>query len=234
MQIIRDDMAGTLTFVPISPDEIVKIGQIATVLKAGDKIVYDGRGIYRDRTLKCVYFFAASKNRWKTTKYPEGGSVTQRVHIGGIKLELIGTSEKDRHEVGQISDLCFYGSGGLILLNTIRVDDKTGLALTGSLCKICQHPMIEPAECEWGICNRDAAKCNHDWIRGPIHGGGLDIGIGFYCQKCGRVKPETEQEKKMLVPDHHLAAERELGVHIIYKHMPGVTPNDLVRMQKKN
>ncbi|TRZ48552.1 hypothetical protein D4S03_09650 [bacterium] len=234
MQIIRDDKAGTLTLVPMTPDEIEKVGQMAKALKFGEKIVYGGIRTNHEDKLECIYFFAASKNRWKTTKHPSGGSSTEMVHIGGIKLELIGTSEEDQHGVERISDFCYYGSGGLILLNTIKVNNKTGLVLTGSLCKICQHPMTKLVECEWGICDKDASKCKHNYARGAIHGGGLEIGVGHCCKKCGRVKPMTGQEKKMSVADHHLAVEKELGVTILYKYMPGVTPSDLALMQDNN
>ena len=137
------------------------------------------------------------------------GNVTvhRTVHVDSVKLILIGTTEEDKHEVGRIRDACYFGSGGLIFIGETEVDGKKAIITTAKRCKHCGSGMIRYFDCERSTCDACAAKCEHNYVRGAIHGGGTDIGVGEFCDKCGRGKPKAEDEREKSVIEHHLAVE---------------------------
>lgn len=234
MRIVRDNENGILTFVPMTLVEMIKVAQVAKTLKPSGKLVYGGVERFdRQGEIKRIRLHIGSKEEEVTTHYKEGGSLTRSVHIGGITLGLMGSTEKDRQEVDTIRDLCFFGTGDLVLKGVVRVGWKTSLVVTGSYCKLCHNPMVTPIECEWKVCDKCTATCDHNYIKGAVHGGGIDIGLGYFCDKCGRGKALTEIEKHMSVLDHHLAVEKELGVNIFYKNGPFATPSELAAAQNK-
>ena len=89
--------------------------------------------------------------------------------------------------------------------------------------------MIGIRACEWGVCNLCAAKCEHEYIRGPIRGGGTDIGVGDFCEKCGQGRPLDQGELPKTVAEHHQAAKEELGLIIL----PRGTIPDLTKLPRK-
>ena len=204
MRIIRDEEAGTFTFIPVTRKEVRKVRRIAKILKPRQKLVYGGRHDDVNGTTTSLDFYAGSKSKRKTSRLGGGSTYTRTVHTGGVKLELIGTESKDRDEVDSIRDICFHGrsTGGLTLLAVENIAGKRALVLTGTFCKVCKRPMIGFAECGWDICDQDADQCQHNYVRGLVNDEKVGIRVGDFCDKCGRAKPLTEEEEQMSVLDN--------------------------------
>ena len=229
MKIIRDEKLATLTFIPVEADEEAVIASIAAMLKPEDKLSYGGRSRDRDDNRFCtIRLYAGS--RIEPQSETEGlVTVTQDVHIGGVELALRGSTEEDKHEVNFIRDTCYFGSGGLIFISETEVDGKKAIITTAMRCKYCDAGMIHYGACEWRICDACAAKCEHSYVCGAIHGS-MDIGVGEFCNKCGRGKPKAEGEREKSQLEHHLAVEAELGITILYKNGPPDTPREAINM----
>ena len=231
MRIIRDEKSATLTFVPVEMAEEQIVASIAAILKPEDRLSYGGRSQDGDDAKFCIiHLHAGGREEWRAETCG-GMTVHHTVHIDSVELVLRGSTEEDKHEVGRIRDMCFFGSSGLIFICETEVDGKRSIVTTGLRCKHCGAGMIRYNDCEWKTCDACAAKCEHNYVRSMIHGGGLDIGIGEACNKCGRGKPKTEGGREKTQLEHHLAVERELGVNIIYKNTP-LTPSQIDHLQK--
>lgn len=209
MRVIRDEKLATYTLVPIEQEEEQILASIAATIQTGDKLSYGGRGRDGEDDKFC----------------------TVHLHIGGVELVLGGSTEDDKYEVNGIRNTCYFGSGGLIFLGVVEVDGKKAIVTTAKYCKQCGGAMINCFACEWGICDACAAKCEHLYERGSIHGPKIDIGMGEFCGLCGRGKPKAEGEREKSQLEHHLAVERELGVKVIYKNTP-LTPSQIDYLQK--
>jgi hypothetical protein len=232
MKIIRDKQLATLTLVPVDADEKQVIVSIAAMLKPEDKLSYGRRGRDGDDDKFCTVHLHAGARKERQSKTEGNITVTRDVHIGGVELVLRGTTEEDKHEVGRIRDMCYFGSGGLIFIGETEVDGVKAIVSTGLRCKHCGAGMIRYSDCEWETCDACAARCEHNYVRGAIHGGGTDIGVGEFCDKCGRGKPKAEGERKKSVIEHHLDAEREGVVDaIFYDGFPG-TPRQAVEVNR--
>lgn len=233
MKIIRDEHLATLTLVPVDLDEEEVVVSLAAMLKPEDKLVYGGRGQDSDNNEFCVVYLHAGSQKEERTE--EKGNITMHefVHVGGIKLILQGSAEEDKREVGRIRDICYYGSSGLIFLGETVIEGKQALTITAKRCKVCNKNMIRRVECEWSICDECAAKCEHKYVLGAIHGGGVNLGVGEYCDICGRGKPKLKTERQKSEIEHFLAAERELGMMIICD-VEGIvmTPTQVVQMNR--
>lgn len=233
MKIIRDKQLATLTFVPVEVDEEQVIASIAAILKPEDKLSYGGRERDGDDDKFCTVNLHAGAREEREGKTECNVTVTRDVHVGGVKLVLRGSTEEDKHEVGRIRDTCYFGSGGLIFIGETEVDGKKAIVTTAKRCKHCGAGMIRYSDCEWSTCDACAAKCEHNYVRGMIHGGGVgDMGVGEYCDKCGRGKPKAEGERERSVIEHHLAVERELGVNVIYKDGFPINPQQAVEVNR--
>lgn len=133
----------------------------------------------------------------------------------GWSLTIIGTSEADARVASQIRDLCYFGSDTKISLIKQETDGR-GLILTlmiASPCNGCGQPIVEAFRAEWGFCPTCIEQCDHDWVRGAVHGGttkdgqGLDIGVGQFCSKCGTGRPDDGQKPAdKTLAEHHLDA----------------------------
>jgi len=210
MKIIRDKQLATLTFVPVKPDEEQVIASITAMLKPEDKLSYGG--CQQDE---------AGRNR-----------IVHLHAVGGIELVLQGSTEEDKQQVGSIRDTCYFGSGGLIFIGETEVDGKKSIITIAKRCKYCNAGMIRYSDCEWNTCDVCAAKCEHNYVLGAIHGGGTDIGAGEFCDKCGRGKPQADGERWKTVIEHHLAVEKRLGIKVLYKDgFPG-TPRQAVEINR--
>ncbi|MBI4088035.1 hypothetical protein HY418_01475 [Candidatus Kaiserbacteria bacterium] len=230
MKIIRDKQLATLTLVPVEADEEQVIASITAMLKPEDKLSYGGRGRDGDDDKFCTVHLHAG-GRVEGKRETQGNVTTIRtVHVDSVELVLRGSTEEDKHEVGRIRDTCYFGSGGLIFIGETEVDGKKSIITTAKRCKHCGAGMIRWSNCEWGTCDACAAKCEHNYVRGAIHGGGTDIGVSEFCNKCGRVKPKSEGEREKSRLEHHLAAEREVGINVLYKDGPSVTPRQAVEV----
>lgn len=232
MNIIRDKQLATLTFIPVEADEEQVIASITAMLSPEDKLSYGGRGRDGDDDKFCVVYLHAGGRKEKRVETHGDVTVHSTEHVDGIKLTLVGTTEEDKHEVGRIRDTCYLGSGGLIFLGETEVNGKKAVVMTAKRCKHCGTGMIGYVDCEWSTCDTCAAKCGHNYVHGAIRGGGTDIGVGEFCDKCGRGKPKAEGEREKSVIEHHLAVEKELGVTVLYKDGPPTTPRQVVELER--
>lgn len=209
MKIIHDKQLATLTFIPVKVTEEQIIASIAAMLKAEDKLSYGGRGRDSDDEKFCTVHLHAGGREEERVETDRNVTVHRTVHVDSVELVLQGTTEEDKHEVGRIRDMCYFGSDGLIFIGEAEVDGKKAIITTGSRCKHCGAGMIRYSDCEWKTCDACAAKCEHNYVRGMIHGGGVgDMGVGEYCDKCGRGKPRVEGEREKTKIEHHLAVEK--------------------------
>ena len=232
MKIIRDDQLATLTLIPVEGNEEQIITSIVAILKPEDKLSYGGRGRDGDDDKFCAIYLHAGGRKEKQSETIGNVTMIHTVHVDSVKLTLIGTTEEDKHEVNRIRNTCYFGSGGLIFIGETEVDGKKAIITTAERCKHCGAGMIYYLDCEWSTCDACVAKCEHNYVRGAIHGGSTDIGIGQFCNKCGRGKPKAEGEREKSVIEHHLAVEKELGVKVIYKDGPPINPRQAVEVNR--
>ncbi len=233
MRIIRDKELSTLTFVPVEANEEQIVASIATMLKTEDKLSYGGRGQDSEDEKFCTVHLHAGGREEPRSETIGNVTVHRTVHVGSIELVLQGTTQEDKREVGRIRDMCFFGSSGLIFIGEADVDGKRAIITTGRRCKHCGAGMICYSDCEWKTCDVCAAKCEHNYVRGMIHGGSVgDMGVGEYCDRCGRGKPKVEGEREKTKIEHHLAIENELGMKVIYKDGPPITPRQAVEVNR--
>ncbi len=122
--------------------------------------------------------------------------------VGGERLTVRGTDEASRRITGGIRDTCYYATSGLTYLGTVEVDGSMGYRFAGTHCARCGSPVVTRTACEWRVCDACAETCTHEYKRGLIHGGGVDLGIGNFCRSCGRGKPDE--------PDLPLSVHHEL------------------------
>lgn len=213
MHVIRNNEMGTLTLCPTEPTEREVVEFIANTVKVGEKLNYNGRQTEDD------------------------GSCTIHLRIGekesSRRLTVRGTSADDKKSVGAIRDMCFFGSGGLVYLGKVEVEGTPALVFTGLYCKVCGGAMIGTLTCEWATCNMCAEKCKHNYIRGAVHGGDAgDLGMGYFCDICGRGKPKEAGERNKSQAEHHLSAELELGLTVIYKNTM-LSPQQIAYLERK-
>ena len=219
MHITRDDEAATWTFIATNNAEGSALADVATNLSIGEKLAYNGRN-ESDPARLLLHFNAGGRGEWVTR-----GNVTLYEYIGGSEVELVGTSDEDNDEVGSIRDTCFFGSSGLILLKPTEVDGKPALVFTAEHCKLCNAPIIKMGRCEWSTCDACVEKCDHQYDRMPVHGGGIEIGVGKGCQICGFVPPDASDDAKTPL-QHAVDAEVELGIPV-YAIGTGMTAREL-------
>lgn len=216
MRIIRDNQKATLMFVPVEVAEEQILTHIAAILKPEDKLSYSGRERDSDDERFCTVRLHAGGR--KEVRSENSGNLTmcRTVHVDSVELILKGTTEEDKNEVSSIRNMCYFGSSGLIFIGEVEMDGKKAIVTTGLRCKHCGAGMIQYSDCEWKTCDACAAKCEHNYVHGAIHGGGTDIGVGEFCNKCGRCKPKLEGEQEKSVIEHHLDAEHEGVVDAIF------------------
>lgn len=227
MRIIRDESAATYAIVPVEAEEEEKVSTALAILKPGDQLIHRGRKCDEesDKTIALI-FQAGGEGKWESKKLSEWVTVTEMVYVGGVEVEL-RVDDDSWEELDQIAMTSYY-SGGLIFLSVADVEGVKSVVVTGRYCKNCGAAIIDSGRCEWGVCEICVQKCEHEYRRGAIHGGKVDIGVGEYCGKCGRGKsgPEGEREKNLV--EHHLAAERELGLSVFYPKLVPCTPKGQV------
>ncbi len=222
MHIVRNDDEATYTLYPATAYEKRVLRKALQFLSPGDRINYEGRRRDKSNDDYCITVFHAGGTReWRVKAY---GNTTHKyqVFVGGQRVIIRGTDEADKQQVGSIRDMCFMGTSGLLFLRETKLNGQWGIVCTGKLCSKCNAQMIKVGRTEWGICDACAAICQHNWVKGAIYGGDLDIGVGEFCNICGVAKPH---EKKSLL-EHHLDTERELGIMVMYKNTP-LSPQQL-------
>jgi hypothetical protein len=232
MKIIRDRQLATFTFVPVEADEEQVIASIAAMLKPEGKLSYGGRGRDGDDDKFCTVHLHAGGREEKRSETSGNVTMHHTVHVDSVELILRGSTDEDKREVNCIRDTCYFGSDGLIFVGETEVDGKKSIIITAKRCKHCGAGMIRYSDCDWSTCDACAAKCEHNYVRGAVRGGGTDIGVGMFCNKCGRGKPKAEGEREKSVIEHHLAAEKELGMTVLYSgEFPG-TPRQAVELAR--
>jgi hypothetical protein len=203
--------------------ERATLSDMARVTTSGERIGYGGFQREDDDSGVGIVHLHAGSTREERVRTE--GSVTfhRWEHVGGVHLALEGTTDEDKKAIARIRRICFF-SGGLIFLGKYQVHGTSVLTVTGTYCKKCSAPIIDSGRCEWKTCAACVATCTHQYVRGAIHGGGLDIGVGEFCGICGIGKPEDENAPQRSLLEHHLAVERELGVNLFYRDGPFPTP----------
>lgn len=218
MHITRNDEAATWTLVSTSDAEKETLAAIASSLPLGGKMNYNGRSTYPDdENAVAIRFNAGGQQRRQTHTNEHGGSIIYTVYDGGVTFDLFGSTTEDKHELACVRNTCYFGSGGLIFVEQTEVDGELALVFTAKHCKHCGAPMLRMARCEGNTCDACVEKCDHEYKRGAIHGGSIDIGVGEFCVKCGAGKPRAEGEKDKTPLQHALDAESELGVLVVDK-----------------
>jgi hypothetical protein len=237
MKIIRNEEVASFTFVPVEEGEAEILDSIIAIAKPEDKMEYGGRN--SDDKSYVVYLHVGSHAEKRTEI---NGNVTAHweEEVGGIKLELRGSTENDQREVRLIRDVCYFGSGGLILVGSYDLDGKRVVVTTAKRCKLCRAGMIDFGSCEWGVCGTCAGKCELHYVLGVVHGGSAgNIGMGEFCEICGRSKSEAKDERKKEQVERELEVQRETWAQVMYTNGPFQTPqhavdfNRLVRRYRK-
>lgn len=182
MRVQRDERAGTCTLVPTTPEERAALDRVAS-LGTGATIPYVGR----------------EGEDWRDPRFSISFS------IGEHRLRVHGDDEESRRVTGGIRDTCFCATSGLTYLGT--TEDGIGFRFTGGYCARCGSPIITRAACEWRVCDACAERCAHEYRRGIVHGGGIDIGVDEYCGSCGRAKPRPADQSDFTPAMHALLAE---------------------------
>ncbi len=193
MKIIRDAKASTLTLVPNGESEHKVIASIIKSLKPGGMLSYGGRKDVGSEGFCELYFYVGAKQKMHTETHGNL-TVSQQVHVGGVKLTLRGSTKADKYEVRRIRDLCYVGrGGGLVFLGSTLVEKQKAIVVIGSHCERCKANMITRGECERGVCDACAKKCKHTFTTGLVHGGKAGaMGLGEYCTRCGRGNPDAK------------------------------------------
>jgi CheY-like chemotaxis protein len=207
MHVEQDRAVGLLTFTAVTSEEETLLQDLGATTAFGQILKYKGRGSI---TPNASY----GEHMWLQFSYGEDK-----------KLELLATTEEDEKAVRQLRDAIYFGKGGLTFTGYFVRNGKPSVDFTIAQCKACHKSIISVIECEWLYCDACAAKCEHQYKRGATHGGGVDLKIGDFCSVCGRAKPEPKDEPEKPLYDHHIAVERELGIHVFYSNFPGITPH---------
>ncbi len=231
MKIIRNEELATWTLVPVEEGEAETLASVVAMLKPEDRFGYGGMRHGGEDGKSClVYLHVGAERREKKEIVSEHLTFITHPYEGGIELVLGGSTEEDKKEMWGIRYGCCYG-GGLIFLGETEIDGKKAIITTAGCCKHCGAALLEP---EWKTCDTCAAKCEHDYVKGAVHGGGMDIGVGEFCDKCGRSKPRSDGEREKTVIENHLEVEKELGIPVFHKvgDIPFVSSQEIVKVNR--
>lgn len=201
MRIVRDDQLATWTLCPSDTEEEEGVRKALALLSPGVRLTYAGRA--RDPLDPEICIVKLHVGGQLEKKLTTEGCITiaEQVFVGGIPLDLRGETAQDQQEVRHIRNTCYFGAGGLIFLGTIDVSGRPCLICTAMYCQRCGAAMIDSLACEWSTCSACAAVCDHAYIHGRIHSNGVDIGMGEFCQICGRSKSKEPHEPKPFLPE---------------------------------
>jgi len=194
MKIVQDEQLGVFLFVGDTPDEKKILSGLSALLKPGDKINYCGR-----------------KDEYRGSKF-----CLLKFSAGEQEFDLIGSALKDKNLIKRLRDFCFFShTGGLVFLHAVQADGQEALAFTAGFCKHCGAALVDFREVEWCVCDACADKCQHQYERGPMHGGGgkgNDFHMGDFCRKCGRPMKEKKDQAapKLKVPIEAIFAGKPL------------------------
>lgn len=215
MKIYRDDSLGVWTFEAVTDEETGICTLITRTIKVGSKIM---KG-YRmhdpvDKSFYTLDLFLGTTRRPRRKYETRGGRVTgEFVHIGGIQLNLCGSTISDKKEVDYIRSICWFSRRGLIYKGPH--ESITGsVVVTGGSCKYCSALMTDLTSCATEICDRRVTRCKHHWEPMLLGGGTGKLRRSAWCKKCHREKPKDPNDVTCEGEDAVGLLEREYGVYV--------------------
>lgn len=201
MRIVRDDQLATWTLCPSDSEEEESVRRALALLSPGARLTYAGRARDPRDPEVCVVKLHVGGRREKEIPTEECITIAEEVSVGGMPFNLQGETPQDQEEIWHIRNTCYFGAGGLIFLGTIEVSRRPCLICTAMYCQRCGAAMIDSLACEWSTCSACAAVCDHAYVQGRLHSNGVDIGMGEFCQICGRSKPKEPHERTPFLPE---------------------------------
>lgn len=179
-----------------------------TPTQISEKVFFEGLRILGEKGTTLLY----KGHRMRNKNSPDERILLTVQDPSNILLVIEGDQKADDDGLRHLKDLLYYGSSKLEILDFIG-DEM--ILFTVDRCKTCNRPMADFSSCEWKICKFCAQLCPHNYTRDAIHGGSVDIGIGEFCNICGRGKPKDPHQLALTRQEHHEALLRELGVIVI-------------------
>ncbi|MGE5392710.1 MAG: hypothetical protein ACM3NH_03125 [Candidatus Saccharibacteria bacterium] len=163
---------------------------------------------------------------------PYDRRMTLKFLLNGREIVLRATRDEDEKIVRSLRDWIWFGKrGGVLYLEYEETLEGPRVRVAPELCKICRKPVASLAESEWQTCDACAEKCKHEYKRGTVHGGVAGpLAMGEYCGKCGRGKPESIRPRTQA--GRELEVQKETGIIVQYKGMPGVGPAQVVKTER--
>jgi len=115
--------------------------------------------------------------------------------VNGQKVNIIG--ESISIDLVLMHNALSNGPRQLILRHCPKIaEHHFGLGFTIEICPLCKTEAFAESiigyAAAWGICDKCAKKCKHEYITGNIFSvtpeKGITIKNGKFCKKCGRAK----------------------------------------------
>lgn len=140
MNIKRDTVAGTATITPTTLEEKELVSQALQHISIGEK--FTSAMCTRDENdrVASIHLHAGGTPQKVVKTY---GNVT--VHstevVGGVLMDLRGTTADDQQELGPLRNAFYFG--GRPTLHAVRNEDGVlSIVIAGQYCKFCGTPVI--------------------------------------------------------------------------------------------
>lgn len=206
---------STITLTPVEDWENEVLKQIASTTKPNDIFHYGGCNTKEKFTVKLHF---GSERKW-VTKVINCVQFETLGHIGGTLLELKGSNTESDQKVKSLRDSCYFSRGKPVFIQSNETEGKTTITITLNQCKLCNGPTLSLRGCEWSVCDSCASVCQHNFKRGPVHGGRAgEIAIGEFCSKCGFGNPDYNFNPNKV--ERELEVEDETGVKVRWSDGP--------------
>jgi hypothetical protein len=216
-----------MLFVLVTDEERQVISQLLENVPVEALVLYQGRmGNYGDEGL-----FYKLRFNYGGEMRPYERQVSANVKIcgeecvGGINLDLQGSTEDDGYAINGIRSSCFFGCNkGLIFLGAAEFEGEIALSCAIRKCNVCQKYMSIPDECGTGTCNACADICEHEYEEMPI----IDrssLVMRQSCKKCLRCRTLTEEEvladQARSQEDKQREVSKKTGIGFINENLVG-------------
>lgn len=217
MHVIADPQTQTYRVTPVTFGERMVVRRhILPHVKVGDVLSYHGRHGEPEHPDFNLRFNLGGERCEVKSRAPGGTTFIQTGYRGGVTFRMRGTRPEDRAVLSEMRDMCFFGSGGLVITN---IEDggesEPTLECAGVLCKHCQKP-VGGLQAQHKVCPECAKKCVHEWEESAAHG--YDIGsiaVADVCTKCGSVSKASLKKVLKLTPiERQALAMDTFGMHI--------------------
>ncbi|MBI5044449.1 MAG: hypothetical protein HZC02_00835 [Candidatus Levybacteria bacterium] len=185
MLVTRNEAQATFTLIPQSADEDRKVERVLRSVAPKSRLTYGGRD-------------------------SDASGRSTRVTFSGFDITV--PPAENEPFIDQIRNIAYFGAGLHLLGETTTDNGRIALLVTGGFCKVCGGNIIEWGRSEWATCSACVQKCQHQYEKGAVHGGNVDIGVGLFCGICGVAKPRDPDEAVMMQADRHQAVSDELGI----------------------